>query len=70
MKKLPPCKGCEERFPGCHADCERYKNWKTEHQARMEEKYAAKKLDESTISERSQRKHWQNSRYRNRKYLK
>lgn len=26
MKKAP-CKGCEERHPGCHAECESYKAW-------------------------------------------
>lgn len=23
-----PCKGCEDRFVGCHSGCEAYKNWK------------------------------------------
>lgn len=26
--KCGPCKGCEERFIGCHATCERYIEWK------------------------------------------
>lgn len=28
-----PCRGCEERYPGCHAECERHEAWK----ARMKE---------------------------------
>ena len=23
-----PCQGCEDRFVGCHAECERYAAWK------------------------------------------
>ncbi len=25
-----PCKDCPDRYPGCHAKCERYKSWKKE----------------------------------------
>ena len=25
-----PCNLCEERFVGCHAECEAYKTWKAE----------------------------------------
>ena len=27
-----PCKGCEERHPGCHDSCGKYKAWKAEAQ--------------------------------------
>lgn len=27
-----PCRHCEARKPGCHADCERYRDWKDKHQ--------------------------------------
>jgi len=27
-----PCRGCEDRHFGCHAECERYKSWKTEYE--------------------------------------
>lgn len=25
-----PCKDCPDRYPGCHAKCEKYKAWKKE----------------------------------------
>lgn len=25
-----PCKGCQERYLGCHANCEKYKEFKAE----------------------------------------
>lgn len=24
MKRRPPCKGCEDRFIGCHTECSRF----------------------------------------------
>lgn len=27
----PPCKNCEERHKLCWSECEKYKEWKTEH---------------------------------------
>lgn len=27
--KNPPCKDCEERFAGCHSQCEKYKEWRS-----------------------------------------
>lgn len=29
-----PCYKCSERYPLCHADCEKYKKAKEEHEAR------------------------------------
>lgn len=29
IRDAPPCKGCEERYPGCHSKCEKYKEWKS-----------------------------------------
>lgn len=26
------CKGCQKRYPGCHAKCENYIAWNKEHQ--------------------------------------
>lgn len=26
--KTPPCKGCEDRYVGCHAKCPDYKDFK------------------------------------------
>lgn len=31
------CYGCEERKAGCHSTCEKYKEWKEEHDARQAE---------------------------------
>ena len=28
----PECKGCAERKCGCHASCEKYKEWLVEHE--------------------------------------
>ena len=28
-----PCRGCEERYEACHDRCEKYKEWKVEHEA-------------------------------------
>lgn len=27
---ISPCKGCTERYPGCHDHCEKYDTWKAE----------------------------------------
>ena len=27
-RELPPCKDCQDRVPGCHGFCDRYKEWK------------------------------------------
>lgn len=35
MKKAP-CKGCEERHPGCHSECEGYIEWKKAHEEENE----------------------------------
>ena len=32
-----PCKGCTERTVGCHANCEKYKKWRTDYEAEMKE---------------------------------
>ena len=32
---LAPCKDCEFRSVGCHAKCDVYKTWKSEHEARQ-----------------------------------
>lgn len=29
MPKISPCKGCQERFPACHGQCDKYKTWKS-----------------------------------------
>ena len=27
MSGISPCKGCPDRYPGCHGSCEKYKEW-------------------------------------------
>lgn len=27
VKKIAPCKGCEQRHVGCHSTCNNYKEW-------------------------------------------
>lgn len=34
--KMAPCKGCEERKAGCHADCVQYQEWNGERLAQLE----------------------------------
>lgn len=31
--RLSPCKGCEDRFVGCHDTCEKYQEWRHEKDA-------------------------------------
>ena len=42
MIKVGPCKGCEERRVGCHAECEKYKKWLDEYHAEQEEIFKEK----------------------------
>lgn len=37
MAKKDGCYGCEERRARCHSSCEKYKEWKVEHDAREAE---------------------------------
>ena len=32
-RPLAPCKGCLNRFLGCHSTCDLYKDWKAQHEA-------------------------------------
>lgn len=34
--KTSPCKGCKDRHKACHDSCDRYKEWKAEHDAAMQ----------------------------------
>jgi len=46
MAKNAPCKDCGLRYPGCHAKCEEYKEWKRPIEAEYERKNAARITDE------------------------
>ena len=66
-----PCKGCPDRYVGCHAECLRYEEWKIIHQAEVDQAREAKReLYASPISESSRRKGWQNQRYKMQPYRK
>lgn len=32
-KAIGPCMGCADRYPGCHASCEKYKGWRKDYDA-------------------------------------
>ena len=39
------CKGCGERYPGCHSYCDKYKEWAKETHLQKEKIKEAKKYD-------------------------
>lgn len=47
MRELPPCKDCEFRHPGCHAQCEPYKAWLEDQHAKSA--YLAKNDDATKV---------------------
>lgn len=40
-----PCRNCEERRPGCHAECEKYKTWRAAFDADKAEAIKAQEKD-------------------------
>ena len=38
MITKPPCRDCTQRFVGCHATCEPYKDYKIKHEAEKAER--------------------------------
>ena len=54
MKECP-CKGCTfdtGRSPTCHSECERYKEWKAEHDEEREKQRLEQQLSQSSRSPR------------------
>lgn len=51
--KNTACQGCEDRHQGCHADCEKYKEWKKAHEAKKLERENAKLRDKIPDSVRA-----------------
>ena len=45
-----PCKGCTDRFAGCHASCERYKEWQTLHSNELDAEKKARIGDRTANS--------------------
>ena len=35
---MTPCKDCKDRTEKCHGKCERYREWKKEHEKAMQER--------------------------------
>ena len=62
--KNPPCmkdgQPCEERHPGCHDHCEAFIKWKEERNKEFLFNY--EKNNKTTISERSKRVGWRNTK--------
>lgn len=42
----PPCLDCPDRYPACHDHCERYQQWKENHE---QKRAAARAQDEHEI---------------------
>ena len=65
--KEPPCKGCEERYLGCHGKCEGYQNWLEGHRGRQKA-LAEKKRTENVIADTYRRsvvwRHWDTKKRR------
>lgn len=44
-RRVSPCRGCDDRYEGCHGKCERYIQWKAENneyrEGHLKEKYDA-----------------------------
>lgn len=40
-----PCDKCQDREPGCHSKCDKYKNWRTTRQQELDKIKDAKRLD-------------------------
>ncbi len=50
IRNSAPCKGCKERYSGCHSMCLYYQNWKEEHEAKKESLYGQRQK-ESMVTE-------------------
>lgn len=40
-----PCKGCADRYAGCHSNCLKYIGWKQDHEAKLQNLREQKQLD-------------------------
>ena len=45
------CRYCEDRYPGCHAHCETYKEEKAEHEEKKAEKRQRRQVDDYIIAQ-------------------
>ena len=61
--KAPPCDPkCPGRTPGCHDHCEKYQEWKKEHE---KAKAYVSKQNVNTMNEKTKRSIWKRQRYVN-----
>lgn len=70
-KHTTPCMGCEDRYPACHGECERYKAWRAEYDAQKAEGMKVYELNYGLTAQRirSQRRSTNRKLYRS-KYRK
>ena len=47
------CKGCPDRFPGCHDKCEKYRTEKAKHEARRAQDAARRAVDSGLREQRT-----------------
>lgn len=62
------CKGCEKRFPGCHATCEGYLAQKAEHDKRKAEVDKERRINQAICGDRAKKVHNALKGYRKNKY--
>ena len=43
---ISPCTVCEERFVGCHAECEVFKAWQNERKAQQNDKFSRNRRED------------------------
>lgn len=47
-----PCKGCQDRYVGCHSECDKYKEWRAEYD-RVHATVEAKREQEKAFQQSS-----------------
>lgn len=47
------CKGCGDRFPGCHGSCKKYQREKAEHEARRAKEAARRAVETGLRDQRT-----------------
>ena len=52
MAITPPCKGCSERYLGCHAGCESYKEYRAKKDQEIARRQAESDANEVAIRAR------------------
>ena len=44
-----PCLDCQDREPGCHGKCDKYKTWKAQYEAEKDARLAAKAAEDNVM---------------------